>query len=170
MELKETFTNREGLIVTSRYQDIESELDFSGKIITGARAYCFHKDKLVIVHESKGHWGMPGGAMETNEDVRAGIRREIKEETNMRVIKMRLFGLIENQKTETEYHIWSACFVEPLGEFSSDPAEEITEIKEIDPHEWLTYPGISESNMRKRIFNRAMQIKSVLDSEAEFSH
>src|SRR5258708_241989 len=96
MEIKITTTNKSGEVENITYRDIESELDFKDKKIKGCRAYSFYKDQFVIVYaESKDYWTPPGGGVEDGESVRDAVEREIKEETNMRVIKQRFIGLTE---------------------------------------------------------------------------
>ncbi len=68
------------------YRDIDSELDFKER---GVHAYCFYKDKLVIVYaDSKGYWTPPGGGVGEGED--RAMAKELKEETNMQFHPNRL--------------------------------------------------------------------------------
>jgi ADP-ribose pyrophosphatase YjhB (NUDIX family) len=165
MEIKIAYINKNGQPAEALYRDIESKAGFEGKAIYGARAYCFHNDKLVIVHEEAGHWGMPGGGMDEGEDIGSGIAREVREETNMKVIDMRFLGVIEDKHPEgTKYHVWAVCTVEPFGSFESDPAGEISEIREIDPQEWPTYPGASSDAIRTRVYERALEVKAQMSS------
>ena len=61
MQIKTPVISKTGEPETVIYTDIESEADFEGKKIKGARAYAFYKDKFVIVYaDSKGYWTPPG--------------------------------------------------------------------------------------------------------------
>ena len=56
MEIKSTLTDSHGQIIDVLYKDVESELDFKEKNISGVHVFCFCKDKLVVVYsESKGY-------------------------------------------------------------------------------------------------------------------
>jgi ADP-ribose pyrophosphatase YjhB (NUDIX family) len=142
MEIQSTLTNRSGKVLNVTYKDIDSELDFKDKKISGVHAYCFYKDKLVVVYsDQKGYWTPPGGGVEIGESARDAVTREVKEETNMKVLKQRFVGLQEISElgkivTQTR----SICIVEPYGPFLEDPDEkEITKIELIDPKDYKKY-------------------------------
>lgn len=56
MEIKTTIIGRHGKPLHVIYKDIENEKDFEGIKIESVRGYCFYNNKIVVVHESKGHW------------------------------------------------------------------------------------------------------------------
>ena len=102
--------------------------------------------------------------MDEGEDVWTGIRREVSEETNMRVLRMKVFAVIENglPNGDTWKHAWAVCIVEPKGPFVADPGGEISEIQEVSPEEWLAFPERIVTEIRKRIFDRAMGVRASL--------
>jgi ADP-ribose pyrophosphatase YjhB (NUDIX family) len=145
------------------YRDIESESDFGDRKIKGVHAYCFYKDKLVIVYaENKGYWTPAGGGVEKDEDVRSAVRREVKEETNMNVIQQRFIGLQDIYESGgVTSQTRSVCIVEPYGPFVSDPDGDITEIKLIEPKDYKQYFDWGE--IGDHIMARALQIKEQMD-------
>ena len=169
MELRDTIIGRSsGKPFEAYYRDIDSEKDFEGIKIQAARAYCFYKDKLVVVHELKGHWGLPGGQIEDGENVRDGLRREIKEETNMNVLRMRFIGFQEAKDSEkTTYYVRAVCLVEPYGEFVKDPANEVTEIKLIDPAECCDLADANWGRIGERMLERALEQKKLIQMELD---
>src|SRR5689334_2651198 len=56
----------------------------------------------------KGYWSIPGGAVETGEKLEEALRREILEETGLRVEPVSLFEIFErimpDSRGRTEYH------------------------------------------------------------------
>ena len=56
----------------------------------------------------KGFWSLPGGLVETGERLEDAIRREVLEETGLRVRPVELFGvferIIQSKRGRTEYH------------------------------------------------------------------
>lgn len=56
----------------------------------------------------KGYWSLPGGLVETGESLDAAIRREVLEETGLRVKPLEMFGVFErvmkDARGRTEYH------------------------------------------------------------------
>ncbi|MFA7252662.1 MAG: NUDIX hydrolase [Candidatus Paceibacterota bacterium] len=162
MQIKLKAPNKLGEIEEIIYRDIESEVDFVGKKIKGCRAYCFYKDKFVIVYaDSKGYWTPPGGGVEEGESVRDAVAREVKEETNMKVIEQKFFGLLEAiGKERNDFYTTSMCIVEPLDEFISDPDGEITKIKMIDLDEYKKYSDKNLGPIVDRQIERAKEVKS----------
>ncbi len=56
----------------------------------------------------KGYWSLPGGLVETGEKLEAAVRREILEETGLRIQPVSVFELFErimcDASGRTEYH------------------------------------------------------------------
>ena len=59
-------------------------------------------------HPLKGYWSIPGGLVETGETLDQAVRREVLEETGLRVKPVELFGIFErvmrDARGRTEYH------------------------------------------------------------------
>ena len=59
-------------------------------------------------HPLKGYWSLPGGLVETGESLDQAVRREILEETGLRVQPMEMFGVFERVMKDAsgraEYH------------------------------------------------------------------
>jgi 8-oxo-dGTP diphosphatase len=146
-------SNREVKIL---YRDIDSLSELEGRTASGVHAYCFDGDKLVIVSSSKG-WTPPGGSVETGETPEEALVREVKEETNMKVLKYAFLGfqdIVEQSGVITQIRF--VCVVEPYGEFTADPDGEITEIKLINPTEYKEYFDWAEigDHLMKRALDR----------------
>lgn len=126
------------------------EIEESSIKIEGVRAICFFNGKLVIVTTNKENWDHPGGRVEDNEDYIEGCKREIIEESNMEVVEYKTLGYQEVKNISTGRNYWLAfvsCIVKPIGDFVSDPDNDIIEIKLIDPadHEkYLKYSDLGE--------------------------
>jgi ADP-ribose pyrophosphatase YjhB (NUDIX family) len=171
MEIKTTNINPAGEAVNFVYNDIASKVDIKDKKISAVHALCFYGDKLVIVYsEKKGIWTPPGGGVEGDETAEEATIREIKEETNMKVLKHRFIGYqdITTPKglvTQTR----SFCIVEPYGEFVADPDEgEITEIKLIDPKDHQQY--FDWGKIGDRIMERALELKAQSNLEPNYAN
>ncbi|MEI6305143.1 MAG: NUDIX domain-containing protein [Candidatus Taylorbacteria bacterium] len=110
-----------------------------------AGAFCFCVDKLVIVYANKRKaWEIPGGGLEEGEIIEECITREIKEETNMKVLELFPLGYDTLTNPETQEKIYQLRFVakvEPYGPFVADLAldGDITEVKLIDPNDYKKY-------------------------------
>lgn len=58
-----------------------------------------------------GSWVLPGGHVEYGERVEAALKREVFEETGLRVKKIKLFGVYSDPKRDPRYHTISSVFV-----------------------------------------------------------
>ncbi len=162
MEIKSTLTNNSGQTLDIFYREEDPLKNLDGIILKYVHAYCFYNDKLAVVYaENKKYWTLPGGGIETGESVEEAVIREVKEETNMKVLYHELIGYQDVFETNlTERHTRSFCIVEPMGDFVSDPDGDITEIKLIDPEDYKQYFDWGE--MGDRIMTRALEIKQSL--------
>jgi ADP-ribose pyrophosphatase YjhB (NUDIX family) len=59
-------------------------------------------------HPLKGYWSIPGGLVETGETLDEALRREVLEETGLRVKPVEMFGIFErvmrDARGRAEYH------------------------------------------------------------------
>jgi 8-oxo-dGTP pyrophosphatase MutT (NUDIX family) len=134
-----------GLKWDSRYEELDSFEPIRSLPVSAAGALCFYENKLVLVYASKRNsWEMPGGGREEGETFEECIVREIKEETNMKVLELFPLGYDTFTNPETQEKIYQLRFaarVEPYGPFVIDLAEDkdISEIKLVDPHDYKKY-------------------------------
>jgi 8-oxo-dGTP pyrophosphatase MutT (NUDIX family) len=171
MEIKSTLTNRAGQVIDVIYRDIDNltDLDAVGKTknVSGVHGFCFYGEKMVIVYAAtKGYWGHPGGGVELGESIEQALVREVKEETNMRVVSQQIIGYQEISEPDPSglpgairvvTQTRSLCIVEPYGPFLSDPDGDVTEIKLIDPAELARY--VDWGKIGEHILQRALELK-----------
>ena len=161
MEIKKTIIDK-GRKLHLTYRDIDSEADFKDLKISGCRACCFYGDKFVMVFSpKKGFWTSPGGAVEAGESALEAVARETKEESNMKVLEQRFISLLKVEfPNETVFYTTSVCIVEPYGDFVSDPDNDITEIKMIDPKEYKDYTDKNLGEIMDRIIERMFEVRA----------
>lgn len=118
---------------------------------------------MVIAHGYFGgigkSWGLVGGRIEEGETFEQTLRREVQEESNMKIVPFKPIGyqkVIDIKDKSFIYQLRYACVVEPFGEFVSDPTNTIDEIKLIDPLEYKKYFDWGE--IGERIITRGIQI------------
>jgi mutator protein MutT len=58
---------------------------------------------LMMRRTDSGHWGIPGGAVELGEVIEEAARRETREETNLEVNEMSLFGVFSGPELYYKY-------------------------------------------------------------------
>ncbi len=131
-----------GLRCDGQYEELDTFDSIRSLPVTGEGAYCFYGDKFVLVY-AKGRecWEIPGGGRETEESFEDCIIREIKEESNMKVLELFPIGYdtFKWENGEVNYVLRYAAKVEPYGDFVEDIDGEITKIKLIDPADYKQY-------------------------------
>lgn len=158
MQLQSTLTNRLGQILNVNYTEGDPLSNLEDKILQGVHAFCFYGDKMVLVNHPKSGWMPPGGGIELGESIEEAVTREVKEETNMKIIHQELIGFQDVYEPDRIVRqTRSFCVVEPYGEFISDPDGEIMEIKLIDPKDYKKYFNWGE--IGDRIMSRALDLK-----------
>ena len=166
MELRSTFEYN-GQTYHGRYVEADPDIDVGKTVKESVRGVCFYGDKIVIVYDvKKKGWSLPGGGIELGETYRQAIIREIKEETNMRVLHEEWIGYQDVTCPDGKVirQPRCLCIVEPYGDFVADPDGDISEIKFIDPLEHGTYfdwGEIGRRTIQKAIEMRAGVIKGV---------
>lgn len=163
MEIKSTITDSAGNVFDLTYQDTEDDEGLGGRTVKGVHAYCFYKDKLLVVYSHKsGEWTPPGGGVEAGESVAEAVTREVQEESNMNVLAQRLIGFQDiSERDLVVTQTRSVCLVEPYGPFISDPDGDITEIRLIDPKDYKEY--FDWKVVGDHIMQRALELKGILE-------
>jgi ADP-ribose pyrophosphatase YjhB (NUDIX family) len=79
-------------------QDLRRLVGHTKIIMVVAGAFVFNEKHHILLHRrsDNGYWGLPGGFMELGENVEDTARREVFEETGIRLGKMELFGIYSN--------------------------------------------------------------------------
>lgn len=157
MQIKDNFTNPDGTVAYITYEDTDSFDHLLNEKVTQVYAICFIDDKMLVVH-NENSWGPIGGGIELDESYEDCLKREIQEESNMKVLNFLPIGYQEvicnGEKT---YQIRYVCKIEPYGDFVSDPDGDVTEIKLINPGEYKQYFNWGE--VSDRLISRAIELK-----------
>jgi len=163
MKILSQTTSEDGTICPIIYEDADSFDSLDTTKVTQTYGLCFFEEKLLIVLQGKNRtwWSFAGGTIEPDESYEDCLKREIQEETNMKVLKFKPLGYQAVQLKDKEiYQLRYVCTVEPYGEFISDPAGSVIEIKLIDPKDYKQY--INWGAIGDRIVARALELKNEL--------
>lgn len=157
MRIESTIETRLLGPVSVVYEDVANLEELNERTINAVHVYCFYKNTLVVVWaDDKKYWTLPGGSVEKGETVEEAVIREVKEESNMKVISQRILGvqdIFEGEDIVSQTR--SMCIVEPYGPFISDPDGDITKIKRIDPLELKQYVDWGE--IGDHLLSRALE-------------
>ncbi|MDD2935213.1 MAG: NUDIX domain-containing protein [Candidatus Pacebacteria bacterium] len=156
--IKSQFTNSDGSTSFISYEDTDTFDSLNLNRIKQVYAICFLKDKIVIAYHKKNKtWGLVGGSVEKGESLEDCLKREVREESNMKVLDFKPVGYQEvTTGDKTIYQLRYVCNVKPRGKFESDPDGKITEIKIIDPKDYKQYFDWGE--VGDAIIKRALEI------------
>lgn len=160
MNLTAKFKGYSGVDYIFEYSDADSFDDLDKTKCTQTYGVCFYDEKIVIVFNGiKKTWGLVGGTIEKGESLEETLKREIQEESNMEVINFLPVGyqkVIDTRDNSYAYQLRYVCTAKPYGEFVSDPAGKITEIKFIDSKDYKQYFDWGE--IGERIVQRAKEL------------
>jgi ADP-ribose pyrophosphatase YjhB (NUDIX family) len=164
MEIQSQFEYR-GKTYKSHWVEGDPSENLENVVLHGVHAVCFCGDKIVVVHDPKNdEWTPPGGGIEQGETWQEATIREVKEESNMKVLYMEYIGYQDawdeeagdSKKLGREARPF--CFVEPYGEFTADPDNDIEEIKLIDPKDYKQY--FDWGKVGDRMMERAIEMNN----------
>ena len=80
--------------------------------ILGVGALIFERDRILLVERGrqplKGYWSLPGGVLETGENLEQAVMREVREETGLEVQPLGVLEIFErimrDARGAPEYH------------------------------------------------------------------
>jgi 8-oxo-dGTP pyrophosphatase MutT (NUDIX family) len=161
MQITEPHTSKDNTTdYIFEYQDADNFENLEYEKCRQVYGVCFCNNLLVIGYGgNKKDWGLIGGTIEEGETFEQTLRREIQEESNMKVLSFKPIGYqkVINLKDQSFiYQLRYTCIVEPFGPFVSDPAGSITEIKLVSPNEYKNY--FNWGKIGDRIISRAVEI------------
>jgi 8-oxo-dGTP diphosphatase len=79
--------------------------------MVGVGGVVIHRGRVLLVRRGreplKGRWSIPGGLVELGEELAQAVRRELKEETGLRVEPLKVLAIldrIQRQERRVRYH------------------------------------------------------------------
>ncbi len=160
-----SITTHNGIEYINEYTDTDSFDHLPKESCSQCYAFAFLKDNpargFIIVNNitKPGSYTPVGGSVESGEHPDQTLIREVKEESNMKVLKYLPIGY---QKTTPQieggtpfYQLRYVCTIEAYGPFVSDPAGKVTEIIFVSPEEYKKYFNWGE--VGDRLVERAVE-------------
>jgi 8-oxo-dGTP pyrophosphatase MutT (NUDIX family) len=157
------FSKSEGIEYQVEYSDLDDFSDLPLIYCKQVYGICFLGDKIIIARNmNRGTWSLPGGTVEKDETIEQTLKREIEEETNTKIIKWLPIGYqkVTHPNESYIYQLRCICSVEKIGDFVSDPAGHVSEIKIIDPLDYSKY--FDWGDIGERIIQRGLELKKIL--------
>ncbi|MCK5286027.1 MAG: NUDIX hydrolase [Candidatus Pacebacteria bacterium] len=159
--VSEKYLGNAGVEYIFEYYECDSFSHLSQEKIKQCYAVAFYKGKIVIVHnEEQDTWGLVGGSVEEGEDPNETLVREIKEESNMKVIDFKAIGCQKVIDTrgiqEPFYQLRYFANLEKIGEFKNDPDGSVDKILLINPKDYKKYFDWGE--IGEKIIDRGIEL------------
>lgn len=108
--------------------------EFPDRPILGVGGIVIHGDSVLLVRRGnpplKGQWTLPGGMVELGEKVQTAVRREVREETGLRVTPLGLVTVFERilrQGGRVQYHYTVLDYLCQLRGGQLKPGSDVTE-------------------------------------------
>ena len=95
------------------------------------RAAIFKNGKILLVHENNGTWSLPGGWCDVLESVESNTLKEVREETGLEAMAVRLISVQDRNKHNKPIYAYGVCKVFVLCEVIGGKFEENIETTEI---------------------------------------
>jgi 8-oxo-dGTP pyrophosphatase MutT (NUDIX family) len=134
------------------YQDADDFSQLPVSQCTQVYGVCLYNGQVVLGFSRRmQQWSLIGGTIEPHEKFEATLIREVKEESNMKVIKYWPIGYQKFVKTGN-YQLRYACLVEPYGPFIADPSATDHIIKPADFKKYIKWGKIGD-----RLIARALE-------------
>ena len=109
-------------------QDIRKYVGHSPIMVTAAACIIYDEEKGILFEKrsDNGNWCIPGGALELKESLEEGLKREVKEETNLDIFNPKFFDvragehMVYPNKDEVYYTDVVYIVTEYQGELKAD--------------------------------------------------
>jgi len=126
MKIETTWISKtRGIVKSGYYEDCEDFSTLPPEKIQAICAFCYYDGKFVIV-KNETYWEPISGHMEEGESPEETLIREVKEESNMKVLKYFPLGYLYVNDGDF-FQVQYLCLVEPYGPFVSGPDGGVTE-------------------------------------------
>jgi ADP-ribose pyrophosphatase YjhB (NUDIX family) len=127
--------------------------DYPERPIIGIGAVIVHRNRMLLVRRAteplKGEWSVPGGMLELGEKLRDGVRREVLEETGLKVEPGDVLDVFDSifrdEKGRTQYHY---VLIDYLCRLVSGEAQAGSDVSEV---RWVQEDELAAMELRDSI-------------------
>lgn len=132
-------------------------------VVDGGRVLLVRRGKEPL----KGHWSLPGGALELGESLADGLVREVREETGLTVQPVELVELLDRIHREGErvrYHYVIADYLCRVVGGEMQAASDAEAVRWVERAEWSSHSALKLDPITVRViemgWHRAREIEA----------
>jgi mutator protein MutT len=108
--------------------------------VVGVGAIILRRGRVLLVQRgrppARGKWSLPGGAVEPGERLEDAVRREVSEETGLKVLSAKAFEIFEriirDRRGRVEYHYVLVDFLCRVSGGAPAPADDADDVEWVE--------------------------------------
>jgi len=142
--------------------------------LVGVGAVVVKDGRVLLVrrgHEpSKGQWSLPGGMLEVGEGLTAGVVREVKEETGLRVEVVELVELLDRIHRDGErvrYHYVIADYLCRVVDGELRAASDAEAVRWVEHSEWNSHSALVLDPVTVRVMELGWRRAREIEKDGE---
>jgi len=152
--------------------EAKMEREYPQRPLVGVGAVVVDDGRVLLVRRGseplKGHWTLPGGALEVGESLSEGVVREVREETGLEVEPIELIEVLDRIHREGErvrYHYVIADYLCRVMGGKLQAASDADAVRWVERAEWNSHSALIVDPVTVRVIERGWQREQVLRSE-----
>ena len=141
------------------------EREFPLAPIVGVGAVIVHEGRVLLIQRGseplKGHWTLPGGALELGESLAQGVMREVREETGLEVQIIELVELLDrihHQDNRVRYHYVIADYLCRVTGGELQAASDAAAVRWVERAEWNSHSALVLDPITVRVIEMGWQL------------
>ncbi|HEX4031139.1 MAG TPA: NUDIX hydrolase [Terracidiphilus sp.] len=138
--------------------------EFPSSPLVGVGAVVVHNGRVLLIRRGrqplKGHWTLPGGALELGESLTAGVAREVLEETGLAVEPIELVELVDRIHREADrvrYHYVIADYLCRVTGGTLCAASDADDARWAERAEWNSQSALALDPLTARVMEQGWQ-------------
>ncbi len=148
--------------------------EFPSAPIVGIGAIVIEEGRVLLVRRGreplKGHWTLPGGALEVGESLTAGVAREVLEETGLHVQPVELVELVDRIHREdgrVRYHYVIADYLCRVTGGELQAASDADAVRWVERAEWNSHSALVLDPVTVMVMEKGWQRARTLRTQAQ---
>ncbi len=138
--------------------------EFPSAPLVAVGAVVVHQNRVLLVRRGqmplKGHWTLPGGALELGEALIDGVIREVREETGLMVEPVELVELIDRIHridSRIQFHYVIADYLCRVTGGELQAASDADAVRWVERSEWNSHSALALEPMTVRVIEKGWQ-------------